>query len=105
VLDYALKQYSADAEAFTAKAGKILEAEKYLDWLTIAGTRIRPIAYVPVLAASSKKAVDIAEKYILAAGPADKEAIAEAVNALAPNLKTNGASAAARILVKLKAAK
>jgi hypothetical protein len=56
---------------------------------------------VPVLAASSKRAVDLAEQYILAADPADRDAIIEAVTALVPSLKKNGASAAARILAKL----
>jgi hypothetical protein len=102
MLDYAFAHYTADAEAFTAKAGKILEADEYLSWLSVGG-KLRPLTFVPVLAASSKRAVDLAEQYILAADPADRDAIIEALTALVPKLKKNGASAAARILAVFNA--
>jgi ABC-type amino acid transport substrate-binding protein len=49
--------------------------------------------------------VDLAEKFICAAAPADRPALIEAVSEALSKLKKNGAVAAERILVKLKAAK
>jgi hypothetical protein len=100
-----IAQYKAEAEAFTAAAGKILDVDAYLEWLTFTENKLPVTAYVPVLGSSSKKVVDKAEKFICAAAPADRPAVIEAVSEALPKLKKNGAIAAERILVKLKAVK
>jgi hypothetical protein len=110
--NYALGKYPDDAEAFTLAAAKILDKDAYLEWLAFTENKLRPLAYVPILGNASKKVVDLAEKFICAgnfvassAAPADRPALIEAVSDALPKLKKNGAIAAERILVKLKAAK
>jgi hypothetical protein len=103
--DYALGKYPAEAEAFTAKSGNILDTVACLDWLAFTENKLRPIAYVSILGNSSKKVVDLAEKFICAAVPEDRSTLIEAVSTALPKLKKNGTGAAERILVILKSKK
>jgi hypothetical protein len=101
-LEYAITQYTADAEAFTATIGKVLETDACLEWLNLCEGKLPALSYVPVLNSTPKKIIDRVEKLILAAPQADKAAIIEAVNEALPKLKKNGATAAERILVILR---
>ncbi|MFP3041161.1 hypothetical protein LQZ19_05000 [Treponema primitia] len=101
--NHALTRYADKAEAYTLAAAKLLDKDAYLEWLTFTENKLRPLAYVPILGNASKKVVDLAEKFICTAAPADRTALIEAVSEALPKLKKNGASAAARILATFKA--